>query len=123
MLSTPEVKAWSNAFLTPLRCDPRLMRTLQARPAHDANVSRTAAALDVAPVTVRTRLRAAGPLNRREPIRSDLRFDSAGDLPDGGVGALAGVRSPACAVHAATGGPDMTVTRTAEAEESRHDAA
>ncbi|TLS39663.1 hypothetical protein FE633_45685 [Streptomyces montanus] len=102
MVSTPEVRAWADAFLDPLKDDPRdLLRTLRAWLENDTHVERTATALGMSPATVRGHLRTAAPLIQRE-----LTLDLDGDrVPDEEEHVLSDVRPLAFALHAATGRP------------------
>jgi sugar diacid utilization regulator len=106
MLSAPEVRAWAETFLKPLKGDRRdLLRTLRAWLEHDSHVEKTAAALDLSPVTVRSHLRAAEPLIQRELILSDL----TDDVPDQDEHVLSGVRPLAFALHVSTSHPSGLV--------------
>ncbi len=102
MVSTPEVRAWADAFLDPLKDDPRdLLRTLRAWLENDTHVERTATALGLSPATVRGHLRTAAPLIQRE-----LTLDLDGDrVPDEEEHVMSDVRPLAFALHAATGRP------------------
>lgn len=102
MMSVPEVRAWAESFLSPLRDDPRdLPRTLRAWLENDTHVESTATALDISPVTVRAHLRTAAPLIQRE-LTLDLYGNS---LPDDDEHVLSGVRPLAFALHTTTGRP------------------
>ncbi|MGI5196985.1 helix-turn-helix domain-containing protein [Streptomyces sp. CA-288835] len=104
MVSVPEVRAWAESFLRPLKDDPRdLPRTLRAWLENDTHVESTATALGISPVTVRAHLRTAAPLIQRE-----LTLDLDGDtLPDDDDHVLSGVRPLAFALHATTGRPHL----------------
>jgi hypothetical protein len=104
MLSTPEVHAWARSFLEPIRTDRRdLLRTLRAWLENDTHTQRTAAALDLAAVTVRSHLRAAAPLIQRDLLVGP----DGGDMPDEHGHVLSGVRPLAFALHASTGRPSL----------------
>lgn len=106
MVSAPEVRAWADSFLEPLRTDRRdLLRTLRAWLENDTHTGRTAAALDLAPVTVRSHLRAAAPLIQRDLL---VGLDET-DVLDAHEHeqALSGVRPLAFALHAGTGRPSL----------------
>lgn len=122
MLATPEVHAWAESFLEPLRSDRRdLIRTLAAWLENDTHTQRTATALGLSPVTVRSHLRACAPLIGREPAVSPNphvgRTPHAGpkgdeqppgkDGPDGGGHAWGGVRPLAFALYVTTGRPPL----------------
>ncbi|MFC4561063.1 hypothetical protein ACFO4E_04250 [Nocardiopsis mangrovi] len=101
MVSAPEVRAWAEAFLAPLAADSRdLPRTLGAWLDNDTHAERTAAALGTSPATVRSHLRAAAPLIRRE-LMPGLEADDAFD--DEHV--LSGVRPLAFALRVGLGRP------------------
>ncbi|MFC3999043.1 helix-turn-helix domain-containing protein [Nocardiopsis sediminis] len=103
MLSAPEVRAWAEAFLAPLRDDPRdLLGTLGAWLDNDTHAERTAAALGTSPAVVRGHLRAAAPLIRRELV-PDVESDDA--LDDEHV--LGGVRPLAFALRVGVGRPHI----------------
>ncbi|MER7685000.1 hypothetical protein [Streptomyces sp. NPDC097610] len=106
MVSAPEVRAWADSFLEPLRADRRdLLRTLRVWLENDTHTGRTAAALDVAPVTVRSHLRAAAPLIQRHlPVGPDETETLDGYEHEQ---ALSGVRPLAFALHADTGLPSL----------------
>ncbi|NGO14361.1 hypothetical protein G5C60_43905 [Streptomyces sp. HC44] len=108
MVSTPEVRAWAESFLRPLKDDSRdLLRTLRAWLENDTHVESTATALDISPVTVRAHLRTAAPLIQRE-----LTLDLDGDtLPDDDEHVLSGVRPLAFALHATTTGRPLLPSR------------
>nr|WP_168506167.1 helix-turn-helix domain-containing protein [Streptomyces sp. S1D4-11]QIY94069.1 hypothetical protein HEP87_08435 [Streptomyces sp. S1D4-11] len=99
MVSAPEVRAWADSFLEPLRADRRdLLRTLRVWLENDTHTGRTAAALDLAPVTVRSHLRAAAPLIQRDlPVGPDETEALDGNEHEQ---ALSGVRPLAFALHA-----------------------
>jgi sugar diacid utilization regulator len=104
MVSAPEVRAWADSFLEPLRADRRdLLRTLRVWLENDTHTARTAAALNLAPVTVRSHLRAAAPLIQRDlPVGPDETEALDGNEHEQ---ALSGVRPLAFALHAGTGRP------------------
>jgi sugar diacid utilization regulator len=104
MVSAPEVRAWADSFLEPLRADRRdLLRTLRVWLENDTHTGRTAAALGLAPVTVRSHLRAAAPLIQRDlPVGPDESEALDGNEHEQ---ALSGVRPLAFALHAGTGRP------------------
>ncbi|MGW1500330.1 helix-turn-helix domain-containing protein [Streptomyces mirabilis] len=106
MVSAPEVRAWADSFLEPLRADRRdLLRTLRVWLENDTHTGRTAAALDLAPVTVRSHLRAAAPLIQRDlPVGPDETKALDGNEHEQ---ALSGVRPLAFALHADTGRPSL----------------
>jgi hypothetical protein len=106
MVSAPEVRAWADSFLAPLRTDRRdLLRTLRVWLENDTHTGRTAAALDLAPVTVRSHLRAAAPLIQRDlPVGPDETEVLDGNEQEQ---ALSGVRPVAFALHASTGRPSL----------------
>ncbi|MFK0021075.1 helix-turn-helix domain-containing protein [Streptomyces sp. NPDC090798] len=106
MVSAPEVRAWADSFLEPLRADRRdLLRTLRVWLENDTHTGRTAAALDLAPVTVRSHLRAAAPLIQRDlPVGPDETEALDGNEHEQ---ALSGVRPLAFALHAGTGRPSL----------------
>ncbi|MHA5053644.1 helix-turn-helix domain-containing protein [Streptomyces sp. SD15] len=106
MVSAPEVRAWADSFLQPLRTDRRdLLRTLRVWLENDTHTQRTAAALDLAPVTVRSHLRAATPLIQRDLLVGP---DETG-VPGEHEQVLSGVRPLAFALHASTGRPSLPV--------------
>ena len=102
MVSAPEVRVWAESLLEPLKSDRRdLPRTLRAWLENDTQVERTAAALNLSPVTVRGHLRAAAPL-----IHRDLVADGDGqEVLEEGEQVLGGVRALAFALHVSTGRP------------------
>ncbi|MGW2257108.1 hypothetical protein ACWCXE_04410 [Streptomyces sp. NPDC001780] len=134
MLAVPEVHAWAESFLEPVRSDRRdLIRTLAAWLENDTHTQRTATALGLSPVTVRSHLRACAPLIGRGPavgpnshggpnshVGPDPqvgRTPHAGprgdeqppgkDGPDGGGHAWGGVRPLAFALYVTTGRPPL----------------
>ncbi|MEV4448773.1 CdaR family protein [Streptomyces mirabilis] len=111
MVSAPEVRAWADSFLEPLRADRRdLLRTLRVWLENDIHTGRTAAALDMAPVTVRSHLRAAAPLIQRHlPVGPD-ETEALDDIGNEHEQALSGVRPLAFALHAGTGRPSLPAT-------------
>lgn len=111
MVSAPEVRAWADSFLEPLRADRRdLLRTLRVWLENDTHTGRTAAALDVAPVTVRSHLRAAAPLIQRHlPVGPDETEALDGNEHEQ---ALSGVRPLAFALHAAPAAPSCRPPET-----------
>ncbi|MGW2328621.1 helix-turn-helix domain-containing protein [Streptomyces sp. NPDC001700] len=113
MVSAPEVRVWAESFLKPLKSDRRdLPRTLRAWLENDTQVERTAAALNLSPVTVRGHLRAAAPL-----IQRDLMVDGDGgeEALEGALEedeqVLGGVRALAFALHVSTGHPELPTAR------------
>ncbi|WP_405884940.1 helix-turn-helix domain-containing protein [Streptomyces sp. NBC_01136] len=106
MVSAPEVRAWADSFLEPLRTDRRdLLRTLRVWLENDTHTGRTAAALDLAPVTVRSHLRAAAPLIQRDLLVGPDETDVLDGNEHGQT--LSGVRPLAFALHAGTGRPSL----------------
>ncbi|RNG38837.1 helix-turn-helix domain-containing protein [Streptomyces botrytidirepellens] len=111
MVSAPEVRVWAESFLKPLKSDRRdLPRTLRAWLENDTQVERTAAALNLSPVTVRGHLRAAAPLIQRDLVVDGDGQEVLEELEEGEQ-VLGGVRALAFALHVSTGRPELPSAR------------
>ncbi|MCF6522300.1 helix-turn-helix domain-containing protein [Streptomyces sp. JJ36] len=129
MVGAPAVREWAEELLQPVREDRRdLLRTLRVWLENDTHTEKAAAALDVSPGTVRSRLQAAAPLLRRDlsagPERggpedggtsqgaAEHRVPRQGAeprevVPEEGEHLLSSVRPLAFALYAATGSPPL----------------